>query len=158
MQGTERVLLPEDAVDFNYVLLMNGAKGEALYRCWAEDNPEEKREMVEKAESQGKDWKDNFKTRVFDLGDFRQGASSDPFCESSGDKGKGKDAEVRQVKRPLMDPVQPGEESPFGVRQGKFEAHFREVKEAVDRFLLVELGFRAGGMEFVKREGITAIG
>lgn len=136
---------------------MNGATANAPYRAWEDENPDEARQMTADAADAegGRDWHDNFKTKVFDLGDFRASKDSD---NNDKDNGKGKDS-TEGAKRPLMDPVQRDEESTFGVRLAKFEEHFKEVKESVDAFLMQELGFRVEGMEFVKgRQGVTAVG
>ncbi|KAL9621268.1 MAG: hypothetical protein Q9160_004289 [Pyrenula sp. 1 TL-2023] len=159
-QLPERVLLPEDVVDFDFVLLMNGAEGEALYRCWGEENEEEWREMVENARGdggRGGDWRSNFKTKVLDLGAFRPG-SRPPRPQIAADQ-QGKNPK----EGPLMDPVQPDQQSTataaFGVRQARFEEHFDEVKEAVDGFLSVELGFEVERMAFERgRSGVGPVG
>jgi hypothetical protein len=39
----------------------------------------------------------------------------------------------------LIDPVQPGEKNMLGVRHAKFEEAYRQVKTAIDQFVLLEL-------------------
>jgi protein-tyrosine-phosphatase len=127
-QKGERLLLPEDVIDFNYIFSLNGADGEAPYRCWSEENPDEAEEMWAKSAEAGKDWKAYFKAKVMDLSTFRR----------SEDKGKA-----------LMDPVQPGGNI-MGVRHSKFEKAFEQIKDAIDRFLLKELKFSVETKRFVK--------
>lgn len=137
---------------------MNGAEGEALFRVWGDENPDERREMEMVENASGKPWRANFKTKVRDLGAFRP-RSARPLEAAAVVDEQGR--LISKVKEgPLMDPVQRDQEkATFGVRQARFEEHFEEVKEAVDGFLDVELGFEVGKMEFVRgREGVTAVG
>ena len=129
-QKPERVLLPEDAVDFNYILNLDTVDPEVPYQCWAEDNPDEAREMRDIAMAKGYDWKSNFKSKIdllsrFDVADRRS--------------------------QPLLDPVQPsGVRGKFGVPMIEFENHFQRIRHAIDQFLLRELGFDVERNRFVK--------
>ena len=128
-QKPERLLSPEDAVDFNYVLTLQEIDSDIPYACWAADNPDEAKEMKEEAAGEGKDWKSNFKSSVMPLRDF----------------------DKPQRDEPLLDPVPPNKASKFGVRQAEFEKHFDRIKCAVDQFLLRELSFDVETNRFIKK-------
>jgi len=130
-QKPERLLVPEDVVEFEYIILLNDADKEAPYTVWAEDNPDEAEEM-KKSTKEGEDWRANFKTKILDLSTF----SSD---------------EARRGKS-FMDPVQPGQGSRFGVKFKIFEDAFAQIRDAVDQFLLKELRFSVEEMRFLKVE------
>lgn len=130
-QKPERLLVPEDVLEFDYILLLNDADSDAPYAFWAEDNPDEAEDMKDSMK-EGEDWRANFKTRVLDLS---------TFCSDENRRGKS-----------FMDPVQPGQGGKFGVKFSKFEEAFRHIKDAVDRFLLRELRFNVEEMRFVKVE------
>jgi hypothetical protein len=114
-QKPERILQPEDAVDFNYILSLDTVDPDVLYHCWAEDNPGEAREMKEIVTAKGSGWRSNFKLKIEVLGRFDM-------------------AERR--KQPLLDPVQPsGVRRKFGVPMIEFGKHFQQIKYAIDQFL-----------------------
>lgn len=121
-QKPERLLLPEDVIDFNHILILDSAPAGAPYRSWEEDNPDEAESMKEKATAQGLDWKANFKCTIEKLRKFD---------------------DAHRQGEPLMDPVRPenGEDNIFGVRMAAFEKHMVRIQKAVDRFLLMELGY-----------------
>jgi hypothetical protein len=130
-QKPERLLVPEDVVEFDYILLLNGANSDAPYTAWANDNPDEAEEMKDSTK-EGEDWRNNFKTKVLDLSSF-----------SADESSRGKS---------FMDPVQPGPADKFGVKFQKFEEAFTQIKDAVDQFLLKELRFSVEEMRFLKVE------
>jgi len=132
-QKPERLLLPEDAVDFNYILNLDTVDPDVPYHCWAEDNPDEAKDMKDIAVANGHDWKSNFKSKIDLLGRF--------------------DVEERR-EIPLLDPVQPsGIRGKFGVPMVEFEKHFDRIKYAIDQFLLQELGFDVEKNRFIKVKG-----
>jgi protein-tyrosine-phosphatase len=130
-QKPERLLVPEDVVEFDHILLLNEASPDAPYSVWAEDNPDEAEDM-QKSTKEGEDWRANFKTKVLDLS---------TFCSDESQRGKS-----------FLDPVQPGQGDKFGVKFKKFEQAFAQVKDAVDQFLLRELRFNVEEMCFLKRK------
>jgi protein-tyrosine-phosphatase len=132
-QKPERLLVPEDVLEFDYILTLelNEDDRNTPYNVWAEDNPDEAGDMRENAKY-GRDWKADFKTKILDLS---------TFCSNEEQRGK-----------PLMDPVQPGSAGKFGVKFSKFEEAFIQIKDAVDQFLLKELGFNVKEMRFLKVE------
>ncbi|KAL9115515.1 MAG: hypothetical protein Q9227_000836 [Pyrenula ochraceoflavens] len=150
----QRVLLPEDVMDFNFILLLNGATEQSPFDVWIDENPDEARDMQEQAQREGRDWKRNFKTKIWELGVYLNPSTT----SGAADVTSGCTDGVVRVPLPLMDPVQPSEESAFGVRLAKFEKHFQDIKKAVNGFLLAELSFDVESMEFVRKEGVTAIG
>lgn len=132
-QKPERLLLPEDAVDFNYILNLDTVDPDVPYHCWAEDNPDEAEDMKDIAAANGHDWKSNFKSKIDLLGRFNV-------------------EERREI--PLLDPVQPsGIRGKFGVPMVEFEKHFDKIKYAIDQFLLQELGFDVEKSRFIKVKG-----
>jgi hypothetical protein len=136
-QKPERILLPEDAVDFNYILSLDTVDPDVPYHCWAEDNPDEAREMKEIAAAKGSDWRSNFKSKIDVLGRFDM-------------------AERRN--QPLLDPVQPsGVRGKFGVPMIEFEKHFQRIKYAIDQFLSRELGFDVERNRFTKVKDEAAV-
>jgi hypothetical protein len=126
-QNSERLLLPEDVVDFTYILLLNNANPEEPYVKWAEENPNEA-EAIKTMAKEDQDWKKSFSTKVLDLSAF---------------------GESEKLGRPHLDPVQPGG-GVFGVRMAKFEKAFADIKDSVNGFLLKELKFTVEGMRFLK--------
>ena len=130
-QKPERTLLPEDAVDFTYILTMNDIDPEIPYQCWADDNPEEAKELKETAEAEGRDWRAEFTGRVERLRHY-----GDPTRRDE----------------PLLDPVAPkgSKMSKFGIRIAEFEKLFERIKRCVDQFLLKELGFDVENNRFTK--------
>ena len=132
-QKPERLLLPEDAVDFNYILNLDTVDPDVPYHCWADENPDEAKEMKDIATAKGYDWNSNFKSKIDLLGRFDL-------------------AERRE--QPLLDPVQPsGVRGKFGVPMVEFEKHFERIKYAIDQFLLKELGFDVEKNQFTKAKG-----
>jgi hypothetical protein len=132
-QKPERLLVPEDVIDFSYILTMENISQDVPYQCWEDENAEEAEEMRRKAAKQGTDWKANFATRVEHLRHF--------------DEPKRRD-------QPLMDPVQPfsSDSRRFGVRMTAFEKHFDRIKYAVDQFLLTELKFDVESNKFMDEQ------
>jgi hypothetical protein len=129
-QKPERLLVPEDAVDFNYILNLDTVDPDLPYHCWAEENPDEAKEMKDNAAAKGRDWKSNFKSKVDLLGRF--------------------DITERR-EQSLLNPVQPsGVRGKFGVHINEFEKHFERIKYAVDKFLLEELRFDVEKNSFAK--------
>ncbi len=128
-QKPERLLVPEDVIDFTYILTMENIGPDIPYQCWEDENSEEAEEMRTKAAKQGTDWKANFATRVEHLRSFD---------------------EPNRKNQPLMDPVQPysSDSRRFGVRMAAFEKHFDRIKYAVDHFLLTELKFDVESNKF----------
>lgn len=136
-QKPERLLIPEDAVDFNYILNLDTVDPDIPYQCWAEDNPDEAKEMKDLAVANGHHWKSNFKSKIEPLGRFDV-------------------AERREM--PMLDPVQPsGVRGKFGVPMVEFEKHFDRIKYAIDQFLLQELGFDVEKNRFTKVKGEESV-
>lgn len=135
-QKQERLLVPEDVIDFSYILTLEDVSPDIPYQCWEDENSEEAEEMKTKAAKQGTDWKANFATRVEYLRNF--------------DKPK-------RRHLPLMDPVQPysSHSRRFGVRMAAFEEHFERIKYAVDQFLLTELKFDVESNKFLDEKGLS---
>jgi hypothetical protein len=75
-------------------------------------------------------WKQNFKSKIIDLS---------RFCLSPCQKA------IR-----LIDPDQPGEKT---VRQMRFEEAYKQVKKAIDQFLLLELRWSVRQRKFVNGRG-----
>ena len=134
-QKQERRLAPEDVVEFDYILLLNGADSEAPYAVWAEDNPDEAEE-IKAAAGEGEDWRANFKTKILDLSVFTL-------------RTEGAEEQSRQS---FMDPVQPGQGPKFGVKFQVFEEKFTEIRKAVDGWLAKELRYSVEEMKFMKSE------
>jgi hypothetical protein len=133
-QKPERLLVPEDVIDFSYILTLEDISRDIPYQCWEDENGDEAEEMRTKAAKQGTDWKANFATRVEHLRTFD---------------------EPGRRNQPLMDPVQPSssDSARFGVRMAAFEKHFERIKYAVDQFLLTELNFDVESNKFVDGKG-----
>jgi hypothetical protein len=129
-QKPERLLVPEDVIDFSYILTLEDISRDIPYQYWEDENSDEAEEMRTKAAKQGTDWKANFATRVEHLRTFDEPGRRD---------------------QPLMDPVQPSssDSTRFGVRMAAFEKHFERIKYAVDQFLLTELNFDVESNKFV---------
>ncbi len=130
-QKPERLLLPEDALDFDYILTLNAIDPGIPYQCWADDNPDEAQDLKEKAEAESRDWRAEFEGKVELLRHY-----GDPTRRDE----------------PLLDPIAPkgSKMSKFGIRIAEFEKLFERIRRCVDQFLLKELAFDVETNHFIK--------
>jgi hypothetical protein len=147
---SERILVAEDLVEFQFIFLLDGADPEAPWTAWAHENRDEyenfkQRAVKEKEERDSNEaashpasptfndddaWKQFFQTRVIRLDDY------------FNDKKNGK-SDGRSSPPALADPVQENSETlnTFGIRYREFEKTFLHVKSAIDEMLRQEFGF-----------------
>jgi hypothetical protein len=149
---SERTLVAEDIVEFQYILLLDGADPDAPYEAWAEENPEEADNFKRAAKAGSEDskadekhyqhlaaadeanaWKKFFDAKVLDLSNYSHVQGSEPTTA-------------------LLDPIQPNQTSAFGVRYERFEKAFEQIKAAINSFLLREFGFDTEEMVFVTKK------